>query len=130
WDVGEAFEGEREDTIEAIAWDLDGHTVHVAGDAGFRFGGFYTSGYYLRFGVDRLAAPAVNTAPPRIVADGLFLRCDPGHWSGDPAVYRYEWRIDDAVVPDADLSDLLLTAADAGHRVRCLVHADGTAPVS
>ncbi len=132
WDAGEGFMGDSHAAVEALAFSPDGQTLHFGGDAGYRIGGSFVSGHYLRFAVDRVYATPVNTRAPRVTGDprpGHFAACDPGRWSGHPTRYHYRWSIGEQPVPGADTQQLLLTSADVGQPLRCTVQADDHATV-
>lgn len=76
-----------------------------------------------------IAAADVELAGPAPVVEGsLFvgqaLTCERGEWTGnDPISFSYAWTADGEAVGGAD-STLLLTAAEAGKRIKCYVNAE------
>jgi hypothetical protein len=69
--------------------------------------------------------PATITAPvisgTAVVGDALV--CSPGSWSGDPTQYEYQWNRSNAPIAAATTAGYTVGAADAGHRLSCLVTA-------
>ena len=61
--------GDSHAAVEALAFSPDGQTLHFGGDAGYRIGGSFVSGHYLRFAVDRVHATPMNTRAPRVTGD-------------------------------------------------------------
>jgi hypothetical protein len=71
------------------------------------------------------AVPPVNVDIPYVAGTGTVgetLTCTMGNWSGEPTAYAYLWQRDG--VPDLGTGDsYVITAADAGHSLACVVTA-------
>ncbi|MCU0314458.1 MAG: hypothetical protein MUC84_10420 [Solirubrobacteraceae bacterium] len=66
-----------------------------------------------------------NTSPPSITgtpAAGAALTCDPGTWTGSPAL-TYQWLRDGQPISGETGATYTLAAADAGHAITCRVRA-------
>jgi hypothetical protein len=93
----------------------------------------------LMLDADGAPPPVTVTAPtnvdvPYVSQVGSTLNCTMGNWTGEPAAYVYQWKMDGADIP-SDGMDLPVTGADVGHSVTCVVTAEnaagtGTAPPS
>lgn len=70
-------------------------------------------------------APPANTAAPSIPAAGAagdVVTCDPGTWTHEPT-FTFSWTRDGNAISGATSQTYTLTAADAGHAIRCVVGA-------
>lgn len=68
-------------------------------------------------------APAITGSP----VVGAELACDDGAWSGEPTSYAHGWWRDGVALDGATTPTYVVTAADAGTRLSCVVTATNAA---
>ena len=79
--------------------------------------------------VKAVLRPPGNSLPPSISGSasvGQTLTCLPGTWSGSPQ-FSYRWARDGVAIAGATGSTHLVSAAEAGHTITCVVSAGNAA---
>jgi 5-hydroxyisourate hydrolase-like protein (transthyretin family) len=76
--------------------------------------------------VKPVGTPPANTAPPVLSgapAVDQVLSCSTGSWENAPATYSYRWRRDEAQISGQSGSTYVVSSADQGHAIDCVVTA-------
>jgi hypothetical protein len=68
-------------------------------------------------------APPVNVDIPYVAQAGSTLTCTMGNWEGTPTAYSYQWIEDETVGIGGDDAVYVVTPADVGRSVTCVVTA-------
>lgn len=72
-------------------------------------------------------AKPTSTGRPRVTRLGRQFRCGPGHWSGSPTKFAYQWLVDGRAKAGASGAKLAISRRLRGQKVECLVIASNTA---
>jgi hypothetical protein len=92
------------------------------------------TGYFMRPISAPVPVAPTNVTVPHVSQNGDVLNCTMGEWTGEPASYAYQWKIDGANV-GTNAPNYTATTANVGNTATCVVTAtnaagSGTAPPS
>jgi hypothetical protein len=73
------------------------------------------------------AEPPENVDVPYVSQQGDLLNCTLGNWTGEPTSYAYQWVRDGEINIGSGATPYIVTGADVGHEVTCVVTATNAA---